>query len=68
MVIPKKTNFSREGSNIFQGGPGGWSNFFRGGGGVRVQLAIPIETLSFFLPLRLNPLRDIRWVFGNTKF
>ena len=32
---------------------------FQGGGG-RVQLAIPIETLSFFLsfflPLRLNPL------------
>ena len=27
-----------------------------GGGGGRVQLAIPIETLSFFLPLRLNPL------------
>ena len=34
-----------------------------GGGGGRVQLAIPIETLSFFLPLRLNPLGDIRRVF-----
>ena len=30
--------------------------FRGGGGGGRVQLAIPIETLSFFLPLRLNPV------------
>ena len=73
MVIPKKTNFPRFKSGVqhFPGeGPGGWSNFFEvvGGGGGRVQLAIPIETLSFFLPLRLNPLGDIRRVFGNTKF
>ena len=76
MVIPKKTNFPRFKSGVqhFPGeGPGGWSNFFEvvvggGGGGGRVQLAIPIETLSFFLPLRLNPLGDIRPVFGNTKF
>ena len=47
---------------LFRGGGGG------GGGGGRVQLAIPIETLSFFLPLRLNPLGDIRRVFRNTKF
>ena len=69
MVIPKKTSFprSRVGSNIFQGeGPGGWSNFFEVVWGSRVQLAIP--TLSFFLPLRLNPLGDIRRVFRNTKF
>ena len=73
MVIPKKTNFPRFKSGVqhFPGeGPGGWSNFFEvvGGGGGRVQLAIPIETLSFFLSLRLNPLGDIRRVFGNTKF
>ena len=72
MVIPKKTNFPRFKSGVqhFPGeGPGGWSNFFEVvGGGGRVQLAIPIETLSFFLPLRLNPLGDIRRVFGNTKF
>ena len=48
---------------LFRGGGGGG-----GGGGGRVQLAIPIETLSFFLPLQLNPLGDIRRVFGNTKF
>ena len=62
MVIPKKTNFPRFKSGIQHvpgEGPGGWSNFFEvvwGGG--RVQLAIPIETLSFFLPLRnvLTPL------------
>ena len=62
MVIPKKTNFPRFKSGVqhFPGeGPGGWSNFFEvvGGG---VQLAIPIEPLSFFLPLRLNPIGDIR--------
>ena len=73
MVIQKKTNFPRFKSGVqhFPGeGPGGWSNFFEvvGGGGGRVQLAIPIETLSFFLPLRLNPLGDIRRVFRNTKF
>ena len=73
MVIPKKTNFPRFKSGVqhFPGeGPGGWSNFFEVvvGGGGRVQLAIPIETLSFFLPLRLYPLGDIRRVFGNTKF
>ena len=73
MVIPKKTNFPsfKSGVQHFPGeGPGGWANFFEvgGGGGCRVQLAIPIETLSFFLPLRLNPLGDIRQVFGNTKF
>ena len=59
MVILKKTNFPRFKSGVqhFTGeGPGGWSNFFEvvvvGGGGEgrgRVQLAIPIETLSFFL-------------------
>ena len=60
---------SRVGSNIFQGRDlEGGPTFSRGGGGGRVQLAIPIETLSFFLPLRLNPLGDIRRVFGNTKF
>ena len=58
MVIQKKTNFPRFKSGVqhFPGeGPGGWSNFFEvvgwgggGGGGGRVQLAIPIETLSFF--------------------
>ena len=75
MVIPKKINFPRFKSGVqhFPGeGPGGWSNFFEvvggGGGGGRVKLAIPIETLSFFLPLRLNPLGDIRRVFRNTKF
>ena len=70
MVIQKKTNFPRFKSGVqhFPGeGPGGWSNFFEVVGG-RVQLAIPIETLSFFLPLRLNPLGDIRRVFRNTKF
>ena len=69
MVIPKKTNFPRfksgvqhfPGEGLFRGDVGG-------GGGGRVQLAIPIETLSFFPPLRLNPLGDIRRVFGNTKF
>ena len=71
MVIPKKTNFPRFKSGVqhFPGeGPGGWSNFFEVVGGGRFQLAIPIETLSLFLPLRLNPLGDIRRVFGNTKF
>ena len=52
---------------IFQGSRVG-SRGGGGGGGGRVQLAIPIETLSFFPPLRLNPLGDIRRVFGNTKF
>ena len=41
---------SRVGSNIFQGGTWRVVQHFRGGGGGggRVQLAIPIETLSFF--------------------
>ena len=70
MVIPKKTNFPRFKSGVQhfpREGPGGWSNFFEvvAGG---VQLAIPIEPLSFFLSLRLNPLGDIRRVFENTKF
>ena len=70
MVIQKKTNFPRFKSGVqhFPGeGPGGWSNFSRWGGGGGVG-SIPIETLSFFLPLRLNPLGDIRRVFRNTKF
>ena len=56
MVIPKKTNFPRfksgvqhfPGEGLFRGDVGG-------GGGGRVQLAIPIETLSF-LHYVLTPL------------
>ena len=71
MVIPKKTNFPRFKSGVQhfpREGPGGWSNFFEVVAGGGVQLAIPIEPLSFFLSLRLNPLGDIRRVFENTKF
>ena len=59
IVIPMKTNFPRFKSGVqhFPGeGPGGWSNFFKVVGGSRVQLAIPIETLSFFLHYVLTPL------------
>ena len=52
MVIPKKTNLPRFKSGVqhFPGeGPVGWFNFFEVVGESRVQLAIPIETLSFFL-------------------
>ena len=66
---------SRVGFNIFQGrdleGGPTFSRWWGGGGGGvvgRVQLAIPIEILSLFIPLHLNTLGDIRKVFGNTKF